>query len=77
MQISGRKALQAEETASAKAPGQGVFEDQPGSQYGQSSIIEGEVLGPENAVSWAIIRRLLLLCMRWGDTCMVLSTGGT
>lgn len=37
MQILGRKAFQAERTASAKALGQGVFEDQPGSQYGQSS----------------------------------------
>lgn len=42
MQILGRKAFQAERTASAKAPGQGMFEDQPRSQYGQSSIIEGE-----------------------------------
>lgn len=55
MQRSGRKAFQAERTASAKVLGKEVFEDQPGSQYSQSSIIEGEVLGPEKCrISWAI-----------------------
>lgn len=40
-----------------------MFVTQPGGQCGQSSIIEGQVPVPEHAVSWAIVRGLLLLRM--------------
>lgn len=57
LRVSSGKAFEAEETASAQAPRQGAFKDQPGSQWGRSTVTEGQVMGPENAGFCGLVRR--------------------